>query len=117
LYYLFAARVRVIDIFSEYYYMRMRAFLSSFSFQFPQSFGRFCKFMLLARRWWCARSGSHFIFSGNNSGAREKERVPIIADALRNAPRGGGVGLRRGVNNNNNRRREFKTLSKMDRGN
>jgi hypothetical protein len=27
LYYLFAARVRVIDKFSEYYYMRMRAFL------------------------------------------------------------------------------------------
>jgi len=78
--------------------------------------------MLLARRWWCARSGSHFIFSGNNSGAREKERVPktarvFIADALRNAPRGGGVGLLRGVNNNNNRGREFKTLSKMDRGN
>ena len=80
--------------------------------------------MLLARRWWCARSGSHFIFSGNNSGAREKERVPktarvFIADALRNAPRGGGVGLRRGVNNNNNnnRGREVKTLSKMDRGN
>jgi hypothetical protein len=76
--------------------------------------------MLLARRWWCARSGSHFIFSGNNSGAREKERVPktLIADALRNAPRGGGVGLRRGVNNNNkNRGRDFKTLSKMDRGN
>jgi len=41
LYYLFAARVRVIDIFSEYYYMRMRAFLSSFSFQFPQSFDAF----------------------------------------------------------------------------
>jgi len=42
LYYLFAARVRVIDIFSEYYYMHMRAFLSSFSFQFPpQSFDAF----------------------------------------------------------------------------
>jgi len=34
LYYLFAARVRVIDIFSEYYYMRMRAFCLPFLFNF-----------------------------------------------------------------------------------
>ena len=73
--------------------------------------------MLLARRWWCGR---HFLFSGNNSGAREKERVPKItrfftANALWCSPRGGVGGLRRGVNDNKNNRK-VKTLSKMDRG-
>jgi hypothetical protein len=75
--------------------------------------------MLLARRWWCGR---HFLFSGNNSGAREKERVSkatrfFTANALWCSPRGGvSGGLRRGVVKGSNGGREVKTLSKMNRG-
>jgi len=97
-------------------------FRLAFSFQFPQSFdahfARIIIYMLLARRWWCGR---HFLFSGNNSGAREKERVPntarfFTANALWCSPRGGvSGGLRRG-NDNTNNGREVKTLSKMNRG-
>ena len=96
-------------------------FRLAFSFQFPQSFdahfARIIIYMLLARRWWCGR---HFLFSGNNSGAREKERVSntaarfFTANALWCSPRGGvSGGLRRGNTNNG---REVKTLSKMNRG-
>lgn len=100
------------------------AFSSCFSFQFPQSFdahfARIIIYMLLARRWWCGR---HFLFSGNNSGAREKESVPntaarfFTANALWCSPRGGvSGGLRCGVVKGSNGGREVKTLSKMNRG-
>ena len=102
-------------------YMRICvcAFSSCFSFQFLQSFdahfARIIIYMLLARRWWCGR---HFLFSGNNSGAREKERVPntarfFTANALWCSPRGGVSG---GLHDNTNNGREVKTLSKMNRG-
>jgi hypothetical protein len=104
--------------YSIYAYVYVRFFVLLFRFNFLRVLTRILHIhMLLARRWWCGR---HFLFSGNNSGAREKERVPKVtrfftANALWCSPRGGVGGLRRGVNDNKNNRK-VKTLSKMDRG-